>query len=198
MDAHVAVRHVLDVVEIGPLFGYFQAAQLLVVAEIRFTVRIAHLDAIQHVPVIVKARDNRPHGDAPRAARVAGQFDGNLSHSAVGIVGRDQHLARIGSDDPKGDPQIGMNAGVQGTADIRRGRLAILRRLRPATSRCHRGEHQDTLHVTDHTLRGTGQTKGGVKAAGALDAGDEEAVDEILVGAAETGDVGLEIDGLAR
>ena len=71
-------------------------------------------------------------------------------------------------------------------------------RLRPAASRRHRGQHQDTLHVIDDSLPGTGQLAGSSQASGALDAGDEEAVDVILVGAGEAGHAGLEIDGLAR
>ena len=52
--------------------------------------------------------------------------------------------------------------------------------------------------ITYAQLPGTGQLAGGAQAAGALDAGDEEAVDVILVGAGEAAKVGLEIDGLAR
>src|ERR1035438_3542139 len=47
-------------------------------------------------------------------------------------------------------------------------------------------------------LPGTSQLTGGAKATGALDAGNEKAVDVILVGAGEGAKVSLQIDGLAR
>src|ERR1700733_9441030 len=95
MDADVSVRHVVDIVEILALFRYFQTAKLLIVAEIGFTCRIAYLDSVDDVPIVVKPGYYRSDCDAPRAVRIAGKIDRHLSYSTIRIVGGLQYLVRI-------------------------------------------------------------------------------------------------------
>jgi len=125
--AHGAVRHILRMV-VGSrrgILGHLDAAALAAIAKERLAARVVDDQAVDQVPVIVKAGGPRLHGDGPDtpgvALGLARHREGPLAQGLHATGEVQLHRASLRGGQAKGRAAIGTDAGPGRAADVGRG-----------------------------------------------------------------------------
>jgi hypothetical protein len=123
---HLAVGHVLRVVEVHTLLRDLDTAGLPAIAEVGLAAGVVDRHSIDDQPVVVEPRDGGRGGDRPGAVRPALHVEGPLAQPVVGPAGLELHLLGVRGLQAEAHPAVGVDARVLGTRHVGHRRLRVV------------------------------------------------------------------------